>query len=128
MDLKIERLMYAMASHEGWKPSGTTPTQGGSASYRRHNPGNLRSSPFMVRQENNFAVFETDMDGFAAFKWDIMQKARGNTSSGLNGNSTLADLIRIWAPPEDKNNVEAYIQSVLTKTGFSRNMRLADLL
>ena len=120
--------MYAMASNEGWKPAGTTATPGGSASYRRHNPGNLRSSPFMIRTENGFAVFETDMDGFAAFKWDIMQKARGNTSSGLNGNSTLADLIRVWAPPSDGNNVEAYIQVVLTRTGFSRNMRLAELL
>lgn len=128
MALKLERLMFAMAEHEGWLPPGKTSTPGGSASYRRHNPGNLRSSPFQVGTEKGFSVFNSDADGWAAFKWDLMMKIMGNTSTGLNGQSTLADLIRTWAPPADGNNTQAYLQSVLTKTGFSASMKIAELL
>lgn len=117
-----------MAEQEGWSPTGKTTTPGGSASYRRHNPGNLRASPMAVGTENGFAVFNTDNDGFAAFKWDLIQKAAGNTSTGLSGKSTLADLIHVWAPASDGNDPAGYLQSVLTKTGFTANMKLAELL
>lgn len=126
--LKLERLMYAMAETEGWAPPGKSKAVGGSASFRRNNPGNLRASPFAVGSENGFAVFNTDQDGFAALKWDLIQKSAGNTSTGLSGKSTLEDLIHVWAPASDGNDPAGYLQSVLTKTGFPATMRLAELL
>ncbi len=126
--LKIEQLMVAMATHEGWKNSLADTVNKGSMSWRHHNPGNLRASPLAVGTQDGFAVFNTDMDGWAAFKFDLMQKAKGNTSSGLNGSSTLKDLIYKWAPPSDGNNTETYLTEVCAMTGFSTSMPLSKLV
>lgn len=117
-----------MAEVEGWAPLGKTSTPGGSASYRRHNPGNLRSSPFEIGKDGGFSIFKTDTEGFIALQWDIRQKATGNTSSGLTGESTLKQLIHIWAPTEDGNNPASYLKQVTFMTGFSESMKLKELL
>jgi hypothetical protein len=124
---KVDRLLEAMAEHEGWYPAGTPGYPNGSMSYRNHNPGNLRSSIYQVGTVNNFAVFKNDWIGWIAFQHDIMQKARGNTSTGLGPKSTISDLIYKWAPPSDNNNTEAYIKSVEAKSGLSRTMTLGEL-
>lgn len=117
-----------MAEVEGWTPSGPSPSMTGSRSYRNHNPLNLRASPFAVAIKDNFAVFASDADGFAAARWDIRQKARGNTSTGLNGESTLRELIRVWAPSEDGNDPASYLQHVVHMTGFREDMKLKEFL
>lgn len=126
--LKLERLTLAMAEMEGWTPSTASPLPGGSRSYRNHNPLNLRQSPFAIGTLDGFAVFATDADGFAAARWDIRQKARGNTSTGLNGDSTLRALIKVWAPAEDGNDPASYLQHVCHMTGFREDMQLKELL
>lgn len=117
-----------MAHFEGWYPAGQEGYPDGSLTYRHHNPCALRSSPFQVRLKDGFAVFASDMDGYAAAKWDISQKARGKTVTRLNGQSTLKDLIEVWAPKAAGNETEAYIESILTMTGFPATMKLADLI
>ncbi len=126
--LKLQRLVLAMADREGWDPINPAANFAGSASYRRHNPLNLRASPFAYAIENNYCVFKTDADGFAAAEWDIRQKAVGNTRTGLNGDSTLRDLITIWAPKDDHNDPKSYLKFVLTATGFVDTMLLSELL
>lgn len=120
--------MYAMAAHEGWAPPDTATAYPGSASFRRNNPGNLRASPFLHTTDNNFAVFIDEFTGWFAFKYDLEQKAKGNTSTGLTGDSTLRDLIYKWAPPSDNNNSEAYLQDVVQMSGLSATTQLKDLL
>lgn len=122
-------LCFAMATHEGWFPM-----QGGgingnepSLSYRNHNPGNLRKSQFAIGERGGFAVFENDIIGFMAMAWDIHAKARGNTVTGLNGESTIADLIKVWAPPIE-NDTEAYISHVELLTGMSRKTQLKTII
>jgi hypothetical protein len=126
--LKIERLIYAMAEQEGWIPLSSSPIYNGSRSYRHHNPGNLRSSPFEIGKKDGFSIFNTDIDGFSAFKWDIIQKAKGNTITGLNGESTLTDLIYKWAPSSDNNDPNSYLRGVMARTGYSPTMRLKEFL
>lgn len=126
--LKIERLSWAITEVEGWYSPLETKTPGGSRSYRNHNPGNLRGSPFAVGILEGYAVFRTDYDGFAALQWDIRQKARGNSSTGLNGESTLADFVRVWAPSSDGNKPEAYLKALCTFSGFSPSTRLKELI
>lgn len=125
---KLDLLIAAMAIEEGWQPLGTTSTPGGSASYRRHNPLNLRASPFEIGKDNGYSVFRNDMDGLAAARWDIVQKAKGNTATGLGPKSTLAQLIHVWAPASDNNNPEGYLAHVLTRTGFSATITLEALV
>lgn len=127
MNEKVERLIYAIAKHEGWTPSGVGSTPGGSRAYRNHNPGNLRWSPFQVAEDGGFAVFRSDIVGLMALQWDLMQKARGNTVTGLNGKSTLRQLIFVYAPPGDNNNSEAYLQQVMKDTGFKATTTLGEI-
>lgn len=126
--LKLKRLVVAMAEHEGWNHPEPGLNPHGSRSYRHHNPLNLRASPFAVAVVDGFAVFQTDTDGLAGAEWDIKQKAKGNTSTGLNAESTLRDLIHVWAPESDGNDPSSYIQHVCHMTGFLETMKLKEFL
>jgi len=127
-EFKIWRLMYAMAAVEGWALPEPATGYPGSASFRRNNPGNLRASPLLHTTDNNFAVFIDEFTGWAAFKYDLTQKAKGNTVTGLTGESTLRDLIFKWAPPSDNNDSEKYLQRVLQYSGMSEGTKLKELL
>lgn len=125
---KIVNLCNAMKTHEGWLPVGSQEAPSGSRSYRNHNPGNLRRSPFAYLIEDNFAVFESDELGIFAFIWDIYNKCTGNTTTGLNGESSIRDLIFKWAPPTDNNNSQRYVEAVCRMTGYLETMKLKELL
>ena len=124
---KIERLMLAIAKHEGWHPPAKGDKAGGSRAYRNHNPGNLRKSPFAFSEVDGFAVFRSDFIGWMALHWDLMQKAKGQTVTGLTGQSTIRDLIYVWAPPADNNNTEAYVEAVVRDSGFPSETTLAEI-
>jgi hypothetical protein len=124
---KIDALMEAIAEHEGWNPPDADSTSGGSRAYRNHNPGNLRSSPYAHSVVDGFAVFRNDFVGFMALHWDLMQKAKGNTVTGLNGQSSIRDLIYKWAPPSDNNDTEAYVRSVEKYMGVPASTTLAEV-
>lgn len=126
--LKLERLTLAMAEFEGWNTSIENKNGIGSISWRNNNPGNLRSSPFGYGIKDGFVVFNTEAAGWAAFRWDIIQKANGNTSTGLNGQSTLRDLIFKWAPASDNNYPENYLKAVVKMTGIDENTTLAEII
>jgi hypothetical protein len=110
---KLQKLQAAMAEHEGWSFTGsgagnsTAPT----IAFRNNNPGNLRSSPFMLGQSGGFAVFVDDNVGVFAHLFDLWSKCTGKTTTGLGPKNTLADLIAKYAPPTE-NNTERYIQAV----------------
>ena len=125
---KMERLMAAIACHEGWYPIGSAEYPDGSFSFKHHNPGNLRSSPFSIGIRNGYAVFKTDAAGWQALEYDITQKAKGNTVTKLTGASTLRDLIFVYAPPGDNNNSEKYLQDVVRMTGLPEGTTLKSLL
>lgn len=118
-----------MATHEGWIPAGTVSgvESNGSVAYRNHNPGNLRASPFALDIKDDFAVFLDDNVGFFALLWDLRAKATGNTRTNLNGESTIADLIAVYAPPSE-NDTEAYISHVEKLSGLPRNTKLRSLV
>lgn len=125
---KLEHLALAIAEQEGWCPACDPKRQEGSLTWRHHNPGALRSSPFQVGTKNGFAVFRSDVEGWNALCWDLTQKAKGNTRTGLNGESTLRQLIHVWAPAADNNNPESYLAFVCSKTNFKPEMKLKEFL
>jgi hypothetical protein len=89
---------------------------------RNNNPGNVR--PFdpwkgMIGENGGFAVFENIAWGLRAMGKSIIHEINVN-------NNTVSKLIYEWAPPADNNNTEAYINSVVTSTGFSRNQVLTS--
>lgn len=125
----IEKLANAIAMYEGWDSVGERASGGivGSRSYRNHNPGNLRSSPFQTCVDDNFAVFHSDFVGFFALEYDLWMKASGKSSTGLTPESTLTEFIGVYAPPSE-NDSNAYLDFILLKTGFNAFMPLKDLL
>lgn len=129
MNNNIYKLARVMAEFEGWKADDMAGANAGrpSASYRNHNPGNLRFSPFQLGTRDGFAYFLNDDIGFFAMMWDLWKKCKGETQTGLNGESTIADLIRVWAPPKE-NAPENYINYVTQFTGFNRDKKLKELL
>lgn len=127
MNIKVEKLMLAIAEYEGWYPPAKGLPAGGSRAYRNHNPGNLRKSPFSCGEIEGFAIFRNDFVGYMALHWDLMQKAHGNTSTKLNSESTIRELIFTYAPPSDANDSEKYLKFVLDKTNFKEDTKLKEI-
>jgi len=103
----------------------------GSRAWRNNNPGNLRASPFAtgsdVGVQGTYCIFNHYFVGFYALLYDLHSKVRGKTSTGLNPNSQLHELMRVYAPPTE-NDPEAYLKFVSDKTGISATTCLKDLL
>lgn len=118
-----------ISEHEGWKYDRieTGQINEETLAFRNNNPGNLRSSPFMIGQRGGFAYFYNEEVGKFALVWDLYQKCTGNTVTGLNGESTLADLIKVYAPPSE-NDTENYIRVVEARSGLARTTKLKELL
>lgn len=118
-----------MAEFEGWKPDGNfeRPAKYPSVAYRNHNPGNLRSSIFALGVRDNFAYFFNDATGMFAMQYDIMQKARGKTITTLTGDSTIADLISIYACVKDEQ-LQNYLNHIFKLTGFEQFTQLKDII
>ena len=126
MTYKLLRLAQAIVSYEGWETpvdcaKESTP---GSRSWRDHNPGNLRSSPFAIGMRGGFAVFVTDDTGFFALVWDLWSKCRGETRTGLCSYSSLADLIRVYSAATGAE-LENYVSFVERVLGIPRNTALS---
>ena len=129
MTAKLYRLALAIALYEGWEPDNSVASvpEAGSASYRNHNPGNLRSSPFQLGERGGFAYFYNDDIGFSALLYDLWIKAKGKSTTGLKATSTIREFIFKYAPPVE-NDSEAYLAFILQQTGFAENLQLGQLL
>lgn len=118
-----------MQEFEGWHagPTIMNPGQRASLTWRNHNPGALRTSPFALGQRDGFAFFNDDDTGFFAMVWDLWMKSNGRTRTGLTGESTLRDLIRVYvAEPEPV--VTNYVNFIQSRTGISPNTLLKNLI
>lgn len=84
---------------------------------RNHNPGNLRRTSDAWQGlrpvQDDPAFFQ-----FAEAKWGIRALARTLiTYQDKHGLRTLRDIIKRWAPPEDRNDTEAYFDHVAKLMG-----------
>lgn len=107
----IETLAWAILTMEGFKP--------GTKAWRHKNPGNLRASNFAIRIDDGYAVFREFSDGWMALCGDLTAKCKGArfTRTGLGPESTLGELIKIWAPAADSNdpvNYAAFVAQFMT--------------
>ena len=118
-----------MAEFEGWKYGNEkgVGVEFASVSFKNHNPGNLRASPFEVGKRDSFSVFIDDEIGFFALVWDLHQKAKGNTVTGLNGESSIYDLVKVYSgdSPEVVMNYSRFIEG---RTGLKMTTKLGDLI
>jgi hypothetical protein len=99
----LEALADAFMHHEGWFP--------GSRSNRNRNPGNLRPwKEGQPKDDGGYRVFPSLVDGYQALLDDLEAKLHG--SHGLTYESTLLDLLNVYAPAGDNNNPNAYAVAV----------------
>ena len=124
---KLEKICLAIQEHEGYFPPCDTYPMG-SRSYRNNNPGNLRRSKFQAGTRAGFSYFNSYEEGFKALMWDIEQKCKGNTSTGLGPEKTLLDLFKVYAPAEDQNDPTSYANTVAKKLGVPVSLKLKELL
>lgn len=101
----LEALADAIMSREGWAA--------GSMSNRNRNPGNLRPwADAQPRDLAGFRTFQSLIMGYGALISDLHAKVSGKNAHNLSGDSTLAQLIAVWAPKEDHNDPASYAQYV----------------
>ena len=118
INAKIQRLAWAIMIAEGWDPTNNSLT------YRNHNPGALRSSPFALGTRGGFAYFLNDSVGFLALCWDLAKKCRGETKTRLGTQSTVELMIRIYTAEKDPEKLENYLRIVEAITGKDRKTKL----
>ena len=79
----------------------------------RHNPGNLKDL------SGNFRHFANDNEGLAA-----MSNLLVNYEYGKRQADTIRKIINTYAPASDHNNVGAYIDDVVKRTGIGADAKL----
>src|SRR5580698_9753458 len=109
----LEALADCIMQFEGWKTPSNPFFKDGSTSWRNRNPGNLRESIIAhTKDERNYCVFATLASGWNALVYDLNVKITGQSSHGLTKQSTLHDLISIYAPALDNNNPTQYSDQI----------------
>ncbi len=65
------------------------------------------------------------MSGWLALWFDLFCKCTGRTRTKLTPDHTLWDLISVWAPAEDGNEVTAYAEFVAKRIGIPMETKLS---
>ena len=104
-----------------------------------NNPFNLRyiGQAGATQGESGFAKFATAEEGWAAGVADIQYKMDGNSKNlipdgpnagqKLTPDSSLEDMIRIYAPTKDNNNPVKYAQTIASALGVTPQTKLSQL-
>lgn len=107
----------AMALSIAWREGPLRPP---SRNYRNNNPGNLRSPHAPAHDSGGYDVYPDFISGYEALLDDLAAKfTDGKNAHGLGQNSTLLDLMKIYAPAEDANNPASYAAFVAERVGLS---------
>lgn len=97
----------------------------GARGIRNHNPGNIRLNPNTTWSGQVPAAQQTDAS-FVQFTdpvFGIRAIARILNTYAARGLTTLDQIIRTWAPPNE-NDTEAYVKSAEKNVGISRHVPL----
>lgn len=129
LDVKIFRVAYAIGQAEGWgnkAQAGFMPQ--GSRSYRNHNPGNLRLSPYQVGTEDGFAVFNSDFEGYFGIVYQLTLYANG-ASQVVKPTDSIATAISKYngttlGTPANEN----YMKTIEQMASVNRNDPVSTLL
>lgn len=100
---------------------------------RHNNPWNL----MYVGQEGakkgeakkgggNWARFDTTKSAEKAYYADLDAKIKGNTTTGLTGDSTLADYINVYAPAFE-NDTSSYVNMIIKNSKMKLNTPLKNV-
>ncbi len=88
---------------------------------RNNNMGNLKDG------SGNFQSFSDPVEGKAALYNDLTAKMTGTSKTGLNGDSSLLDFAKTYAPASDKNDPIQYAADIANKMGISPDTKIGTL-
>lgn len=89
---------------------------------KNNNPGDLKNS------SGNFQSFSSIPEGKAALYNDLTAKMTGTSNTGLNGDSSLIDFSKKYAPSSDNNNSLQYAANLANKLGVSPDIKIGSLM
>lgn len=116
---RMELWCEAIKIHEGWYKD--------SRSFRNHNEGNLRSSPFQIGTDGGYAVFPDNATGHKALKHQLTIAANGQ-SAVYHPSMTLYDFFKTYAPSSDNNDPKHYAEIVALHIGVPPTIKISELL
>lgn len=90
---------------------------------RNQNPGNLKDP-----STGTFRSFSDPVEGKAALYNDLTAKMTGTSTTGINGESSLIDFAKVYAPAGDKNDPVQYAANIANKMGISPDDKIGTLL
>ncbi|MBN2661585.1 MAG: hypothetical protein JXR54_09990 [Tannerellaceae bacterium] len=101
--------------------------------FEHNNPGNL----MYVGQDGAekgepkegggyWAKFESPEAGYMGLVKDIQAKQSGKTASNLSGDSTLKELISVYAPSTE-NDTQGYVKSIAERLGAKEDTPIKDI-
>lgn len=129
MTPKLRRLANAIVEFEGWKSGAPLENVQSTMSitWRNHNPGALRSSPFQAGKRDDFAYFMDDEIGYFALLYDLWIKCSGKSATGLTKESTLWEMIKVYSA-EPENIVNQYVRFLESRTGLKADTKISNIL
>ncbi|MDR3438949.1 hypothetical protein [Telmatospirillum sp.] len=83
---------------------------------RQNNPGNLRSWGD-AQTNRGYAQFPSAVDGISAMAGNLQ-------AYGRHGWNSINSIVEHWAPATDSNNVPAYINDLVKRTGMAPDAKL----
>ena len=118
---KLIREALALSIAEGWKPRETRDGDvNPSASYKNHNPGNLRVSEYEISNFNGFSIFDNDITGFYALVRQLELAARGEGDLYPAG-ITAELMFAIYTGLEiGSNELDDYLDIICSLGGFHK--------
>lgn len=122
-------MLKSKENNKMMKDGGKIAKDGLTLAERNNNPGNLRfiGQKGASKGDKGFAKFNSYEEGFQAMVNDLKAKQTGKTSTGLNSNSSLQDLINVYAPAADNNNPTSYANTVSKLLNVPINSRIGDI-
>jgi len=112
----------AIKDFEGYFPPNPRYPRG-SASYRNHNPGNIKGL------DGKFLVFETYQGGWAYLLDYLTRSATGKHKAyPKKGETTILEFTMTYAPAADKNHPEKYCDYVCKRLGITRDTKIKTLI
>ena len=91
----LDAMATGIMRFEGFEP--------GTPAFKNVNPGNLRTPDWAEHDSGGFDVYPSFIAGFAALSKDIRDKFDGHNEHGLGPDSTLLQLMEVYAPAADGN-------------------------
>ena len=104
-----------------------------SIAQRHNNPGNLmfmgqkNATKGEAKKGGGFwSMFKTMQEGWTALMVDIDNKKKGNTKTGLTGDSTLSDFISVYAP-KFENDTTNYVNIITKNLKLPFSTKIKDI-